>query len=85
MSSEYNLVINNLIYFHYVILLKLFLIFSGTLLYYTRPPSKDPSETPVSSEQETKFNDEDMTTKINKGLSHCRDRARTLYFDMTDS
>jgi len=39
----------------------------------------------MSTELETQFNVEDMSSKINKGLSHCRDRARTLYFDMTDS
>lgn len=58
---------------------------NGTLLYYTRPPCKEPLSTAISTEQETQFNNENMTTKINKGLSHCRDRARTLYFDMTDS
>jgi len=62
-----------------------FYFFSGTLLYYTRPPAKEASGTAMSIDQETKFNIEDMSTKISKGLSHCRDRARTLYFDMTDS
>jgi nuclear GTP-binding protein len=57
----------------------------GTLLYYTRPPVKEASGTAMSIDQETKFNVGDMSTKISKGLSHCRDRARTLYFDMTDS
>jgi len=57
----------------------------GTLLYYTKPPSKEPSGTIMSTEQESQFKVEDMSTKISKGLSHCRDRARTLYFDMTNS
>ncbi|KAF0769269.1 guanine nucleotide-binding protein-like 3 [Aphis craccivora] len=57
----------------------------GTLLYYTRPPVTKPSGKAMSTELETQFNVEDMSSKINKGLSHCRDRARTLYFDMTDS
>lgn len=39
----------------------------------------------MSEKQETLFNVEDMEAKISKGLSHCRDRARTLHFDMTDS
>lgn len=60
-------------------------IFRGTLLYYTRPPGSVPLGTAMSTEQEAKFNVEDMTAKISKGLSHCRDRARTLHFDMTDS
>lgn len=62
-----------------------YFFFSGTLLYYTRPPSKEPLRTVMSTEQRTQFKVEDMTIKINKGLSHCRDRARTLYFDMTNS
>lgn len=60
-------------------------VFSGILLYYTTPPGTDPSGAAMSTEQLMKFNIEGMTAKINKGLSHCRDRARTLYFDMTNS
>lgn len=66
-------------------MLLIFYIFRGTLLYYTRPPGTEPSGTAMSVEQETKFNVNEMTAKISKGLSHCRDRARTLHFDMTDS
>lgn len=65
--------------------LLVFYIFSGILLYYTRPPGTEPSGAAMSAEQETKFNVNQMAVKISKGLSHCRDRAKTLHFDMTDS
>lgn len=39
----------------------------------------------MPKEQEETFNKEDMNAKIIKGLSHCRDRARTIFFDMTNS
>lgn len=71
--------------FLFLQIIVLFYVYSGTLLYYTKPPSKEPSGTIMSTEQESQFKVEDMSTKISKGLSHCRDRARTLYFDMTNS
>jgi len=58
---------------------------NGTLLYYTRPPGSEPSGTAMSTELESKFNVVDMSAKINKKLTQCRDRSRILHFDMTDS
>jgi len=62
-----------------------FTFFSGILLYYTRPLGEGPVGTAMSTEHETQFNVKDMTAKISKGLSHCKDRAKILYFDMTNS
>lgn len=49
------------------------------------PPGTEPSGAAMSTERLMKFNIEGMSAKINKGLSHCRDRAKTLHFDMTNS
>ncbi|XP_050424114.1 guanine nucleotide-binding protein-like 3 homolog [Adelges cooleyi] len=57
----------------------------GKLLCYTRAPASDPIGTLMSPDQETKVKIEGMYARINKELSHCRDRPRTIFFDMTDS